>query len=141
MHGRIDLKFRHPAEAIVWRYLQGQDHVLLRHNYHIRICEIDLITATPDRLLHCIEVKAWQNSELVHPLQSISRKKQAGWRQAAQFFIMEAAAAGAHLQTVPALRDQSRGLDLSELSEFSVVFDLILLDAQSEMQVFADLLE
>lgn len=98
-YGRADrLNFRHPGEARALNFLEEQGHLLLRHNYHTRFAEIDLITAVPedDFRLHAIEVKAWSTDSaskapFVHPLHSFNARKQAKMRRAIESFRIHAA--------------------------------------------------
>ncbi|MEQ9363890.1 MAG: YraN family protein [Leptospirales bacterium] len=97
-YGRYDPEhFRHPGEARALKYLEGLGHILLRHNYHARFGEIDLITCVPaeDYCLHAVEVKAWntrkqQASPFVHPLNAMTPRKQAKMRRAMESFRMHA---------------------------------------------------
>ncbi|MCR9144546.1 MAG: YraN family protein [bacterium] len=98
-YGRYDRqRFRHSGEARALAYVEERGHILLRHNYHTRFCEIDLITAVPseDFRLHAIEVKTWRSrpgfaEPFVHPLRSLNPRKQAKMRRAMESFRLHAA--------------------------------------------------
>ncbi|MCB1173164.1 MAG: YraN family protein [Leptospiraceae bacterium] len=95
MKGRLDFQFRHPAEGLAWQYLAERGHRLIRHNYHCRFCEFDLITFAPDQSIQFSEVKAWQSSSLVHPLEGIQAQARRNWHRGAHLFLSEAQAQSA----------------------------------------------
>ncbi len=49
-------------------HLEGLNHQLLRHNYHLGFIEIDLITQDLNGIIHFVEVKSWLRGDDVHPL-------------------------------------------------------------------------
>lgn len=96
-YGRYDRRrFRDAGESVALRFLEEQGHLLLRHNYRLKIGEIDLITADPaaEFRLHAVEVKAWATDPadpFVHPLHALNARKQARMRRVIQSFIQQAA--------------------------------------------------
>ncbi len=97
LYGRYDRRrFRDAGEGVALRFLEEQGHLLLRHNYRLKIGEIDLITADPSNefRLHAVEVKAWATDPadpFVHPLHALNARKQARMRRVMQSFRQQAA--------------------------------------------------
>lgn len=89
-------RFRHPAEARGLAFLEARGHLLLRHNFHLRFGEIDLITSDPGDAfrLHAVEVKAWRSTAsaepFVHPLETLNARKRAKMRRVMQAFRLQA---------------------------------------------------
>lgn len=70
--------------------MEGQGHLLLRHNYYTRFGELDLVTIDSDNVLHAVEVKSWSSAASpMHPLESIGRRKMDKMRRAMLTFISE----------------------------------------------------
>lgn len=99
------------------RFLEEQGHLLLRHNYRMKIGEIDLITADPaaEFRLHAIEVKAWATNPadpFVHPLYALTARKQARMRRVIESFRQQAAR-----RTAVRLSPAEAGSDTDHTSE------------------------
>ncbi|MBI3396562.1 MAG: YraN family protein [Spirochaetia bacterium] len=90
MKGRLDRRFRHAGEEKALEFFENSGHKLLRHNYHTGGCEVDLITQDSTGTVHFIEVKAWKQSDIKHPLEALDAKKRAGMRRAARLYLLEA---------------------------------------------------
>ncbi|MCB1322891.1 MAG: YraN family protein [Leptospiraceae bacterium] len=131
MKGRDDLNFRHPAERCALAFLELRGHRLLRHNYHTRFCEIDLITLGSENGIHFIEVKAWQAEDAAfkHPLQSLTRIKLATLRKACAEFMYEAQKEQLLLRFNPNLR----------IDDLPQCIDLIWVKSDADIELFENL--
>ncbi|MBQ8992272.1 ribonuclease HII [Candidatus Saccharibacteria bacterium] len=74
------------AEEIVAEYLRGRGHKILAHNFKTRFYEIDLISATSDRI-YFTEVKYRKDPFRGTPLEAIDRKKRIQMSYAAESFL------------------------------------------------------
>lgn len=116
---------------IAIQYLEKEGHSLLRHNYHVRFAEIDLITLCPNQIFHFVEVKFWKNN-ILHPLESITNKKIRRQKRAALYFISE-------LHTLkknfPASDEISVALPPSESpDDIMMSFDLVWVHSEEEIE-------
>lgn len=158
-YGRYDRRnFRDPGEERALAFLESRGHILLRHNYHVRFGEIDLITAVPDEgfRLHASEVKAWSGDSqapFVHPLQALNARKRGVMRRVMESFRLHASAGAGDLFSIartasasgerpnspePALILARAGCTLP-LNELDVCFDLVWVHADGVCEYFPDL--
>lgn len=80
--GKDDRVFRDRGEERAWQELQARGHILIRHNIHLRVIEIDLLTWNPaTHTLHLVEVKHWKEGP-IHPMETIYKKRK--YRMAAR---------------------------------------------------------
>ncbi len=137
MHGRVDREFRHPSEALALQYLEAREHTLLRHNYHLRFVEIDLITVTRDACVRFTEVKSWRDASMLHPLETMTGKRRSDLRRAAGTFLHELSR---DRQTLALLRKGVRDEEhCFDPDSATVSFDLLWLRAADDVEYFENL--
>ncbi len=81
-------KLGRKGEAIAARFLEAQGYAIMARNYRCPVGEIDLI-ATAGQYLVFVEVKTRSGSEVLHPSQSVTARKQAKVRQVGAFFCSQ----------------------------------------------------
>ena len=91
------------------------------------------MTLDPEGVLHVVEVKSWADSEIKHPLESLTYKKQERSRNAVLRLLGELD----RERTDPAASLYSL---LSEIQgEFAVSFDLLWVKPENEFEYFQEL--
>lgn len=74
------------AEVLAWRHLQQHGHILISHNFHCRLGEVDLITQV-QQLLVFTEVRWRKSTRYGGATGSITPAKIRRIRLAARFFL------------------------------------------------------
>ena len=78
------------GEQKVSEWLISKGYTIIGRNVRYRTAEIDLIARHPrSNAISFIEVRTRQNASLGHPLETISAKKQANIRKAAELFLLQ----------------------------------------------------
>ena len=78
------------GESLAERFLIKKGYTILTRNYHSQWGEIDLIVRDIFRsTIIFIEVKSFKKNSMVHPLESITLKKQEKIKLTAELYIQE----------------------------------------------------
>ena len=78
------------GEHQVSEWLQKKGYRIIAKNIRYKTAEIDMVAMHPDNsTVSFIEVRTRKTAKLGHPLETITRQKQANIRQAASLFLLQ----------------------------------------------------
>ena len=75
------------GEEIAKNYLVKKDYTIIARQYYSLFGEIDIITKAPNGTLVFCEVKYYKKNSLVHPIHSITKRKQKRILKTAEYYL------------------------------------------------------